>query len=117
MRGLGEKLSAMRLSVKLLIAYTVVGGIPLASIGHFAYASFRQEKLDTIHNGFTDQLRHVDWALTNFLLKVEYDVLTLVENGVVRTRGDGEFTSFLHAMKALSARILEPGLPDLSKLS
>jgi hypothetical protein len=107
----------MRLSVKLSIAYTVVGGVLLASIGHFAYASLRQEKLDAIHDDFTDRLRHVDWALTNFLLKVEYDVLTLVENGVVRTRDDGESTSFLHAMEALSARILDPGLPDLSKLS
>ncbi len=90
----------MRLNTKLLIAYIVVGGVLLVGIGYFAYTSFRQEKLNAIHDGFVAQLRHVDWALTNFLLEVEYDVLTLVENDVVRTRDDGEFTSFLQADEA-----------------
>jgi PAS domain S-box-containing protein len=87
----------MRLNTKLLLAYTVVGGVLLAGIGYFAYANLRQEKLDSIYDGFVAQLRHVDWALTNFLLEVEYDVLTLVENDLVRTRDDGDFTSFLEA--------------------
>ncbi|MBN1312140.1 MAG: HAMP domain-containing protein [Anaerolineae bacterium] len=90
----------MRLNTKLLITYAIVGALLLATMGYYTGVTVRRDKFQPIHNNFIAQLYQVDFALTSFLVEVEYDVLDLAANETVRTRDDGEFTNFLNADEA-----------------
>jgi len=43
------------------------------------------------------QLRHIDFAITQFLTEVEFKLAALVDNPSVRNRNDRNFTNFLNA--------------------
>jgi PAS domain S-box-containing protein len=87
----------VKLNSKLLITYVVVGSILLAATGYYTSVSLREETFQSIHEGFIEQLYQVDFAITDFLIGVEYDVLDLVANETVRTRDAQDFTQFLDA--------------------
>jgi PAS domain S-box-containing protein len=87
----------VKLNAKVLTTYAIVGIILLAAIGWYAAVTLRDARFQSISDSFFVQLHHVDFAVTSFLNGVEYDVLTLVANEAVRTRGDAAFTSFLEA--------------------
>jgi PAS domain S-box-containing protein len=90
----------MKLNTRLLIAFALVGGVLLALVGVHASVSLRNRMFETIDDSFVSQLYQVDFALTNFLSEVEYDVLALASNETVRVPDDGDFTSFLEADEA-----------------
>jgi PAS domain S-box-containing protein len=90
----------VKLNTKLLITYALVGVLLIVSIGIHVGVTLRDRMLEAIDDSFVSQLHQVDFALTNFLAEVEYDVLALVSNETVRTAEDGGFTSFLDADEA-----------------
>ena len=87
----------MKLNSKLLIIHIIVGCILLLVIGYYANIYLRDEKFQSIHDSYINQLYQVDFAISNFLFGVAYDVETLVANEIVRTRDDQDFTNFLDA--------------------
>jgi len=87
----------VKLNTKLLVTHAIVGACLLLVSGYLVDAWLTREAFDSIYARFLGQLYHVDFALTNFLTEVEYDVLDLVDNDLVRTRDDAGFTSFLEA--------------------
>jgi signal transduction histidine kinase len=87
----------MRLNSKLLLNYVIVGSILLLVIGCYADITLKKEKFQSIHESFIAQLYQVDFAITDFLVGVEYDVKDLVANETVRTKDDHHFTQFLDA--------------------
>ncbi len=87
----------MKLNSKLLITHAIIGAILLLVTGYYTDADLEKEKFQSIHTSFIAQLYQVDFAITNFLVGVEYDVQDLVANEIVRTRDDGQFTQFLDA--------------------
>jgi len=90
----------MKLNAKLLITYAVVGIVLLLAMGYYVGVNLREDKFQSIFDSYVSQLYHVDFAITSFLIDVEYDVQDLVANEVVRTRDDHDFTSFLDADEA-----------------
>jgi len=90
----------MKLNTKLLITHVIVGIILLALASYLVSVSLEEREFNSIRQSFISQLYQVDFALTSFLVEVEYDVLDLMESNAVRTREDQAFTSFLDADEA-----------------
>lgn len=87
----------MKLRSKLCLSYLAVGLIPLLVIGLYMHIYLREQKFHSISEFFIAQLTQIDLTLSSFLQEVEYDVASLVNNKLVRTRADEEFTNFLQA--------------------
>jgi signal transduction histidine kinase len=87
----------MTLRLKLLTLYVCVGVTVLALVGGLLSAQLRRDRAEDIGQGITNQLKHLDFALTSFLEEVENDVQALAADPLVRSRDDEEFTSFLDA--------------------
>ena len=87
----------MKLQSKLFASYLTVGLIPLIIIGVYANTHLKKEKFHSISEFFMAQLVQIDTTLSSFLKDVEYDVESLANNSIVRTKEDSNFTNFLHA--------------------
>jgi signal transduction histidine kinase len=87
----------MRLQSRVLILYLCIAVLVLVLIGVVLPASLHQQNLNTISSNSIDQLRHIDFALTNFIGSVKYDVLELSINDDVDNPDDAGFTNFLNA--------------------
>lgn len=89
----------MKLQSRVLILYLCIAALVLVLIGGVLPATLHKQNLDTLSGDAISQLRHIDFALSNFVGEARYDVLTLSLNDNLQTRDDAGFTSFLNASK------------------
>jgi len=87
----------MKLQFRVLILYLCIAVLVLVLIGGVLPSSLHKQNLDTISGDSINQLRHIDFALTNFIGEARYDVLELSLNDNIQTRDDSRFTNFLNA--------------------
>jgi len=87
----------MKLQTKLLILYALTTIFIILALGGFFYVRIWEQRLSSIREDMLNELKHVDFALNAFFIDVESDVKALVANESVRSRDEGNFTSFLHA--------------------
>jgi signal transduction histidine kinase/HAMP domain-containing protein len=109
-------MAQMTLKRKVLALYAVVAVVILAVVGGLLSARFRHDRLEDLQRELLNQLKHMDFALTNFMAEADSDVAALAANELVRTRQDQEFTSFLEADPetfAYSVGQVEQGIIDL----
>ncbi|MDQ1301526.1 MAG: hypothetical protein QG637_1448, partial [Chloroflexota bacterium] len=87
----------MKLAHKMLLIYAAITLVILISAGGARFVRARQDRLASLGRELSNQLRHIDFALTSFIMEADSDVATLAANALVRTRQDDAFTSFLEA--------------------
>jgi signal transduction histidine kinase len=87
----------MKLQSRVLILYLCIALLVLVLIGGVLPASLHKQNLEAISGDSIGQLRHIDFALSNFIKEAKYDVLGLSLNDNVQVRDDSHFTSFLNA--------------------
>lgn len=87
----------MRLYAKTILLFTIAGALISIVMGFLQFVKLREEKLHSIGQETSQQLEHLDFALTRFLEEVESDLATLAANERVRSREDQDFTNFLNA--------------------
>lgn len=87
----------MTLKRKVLTLYTALSVVILGLVGGALALWFRFQRLDDLRGELSNQLKHLDFALTSFIVEAENNVAALAANSLVRTRADEEFTNFLDA--------------------
>lgn len=87
----------MKLQSRVLLLYFIIALLVLVLIGGVLPSSLHKQNLNTVSGHYIDQLQHIDFAISNFISSVKYDVHELATNEDVRARDDAEFTSFLNA--------------------
>ncbi|WP_321504451.1 ATP-binding protein [uncultured Methanoregula sp.] len=87
----------MKLQSRVLVLYLCIAVLVLVLIGGVLPASLQKQNLESITGDSISQLRHIDFALSNFIGEAKYDVLELSLNDNVQVRDDSHFTSFLNA--------------------
>jgi len=87
----------MKLARKLLVLYAGITLAILVIVGASLFAWFRHDRLEELERELLNQLKHIDFALTNLMVEADSDVATLAANKLVHTRQDQAFTSFLEA--------------------
>jgi len=90
----------MKLQTRILLLYLVIAVLVLVLIGVVLPSSLHKQNLDTISADSISQLRHIDFALSNFIGEAKYDVLGLSLNDNVQIRDDSRFTNFLNASES-----------------
>jgi signal transduction histidine kinase len=87
----------MKLQSRVLILYLCIALLVLVLIGGVLPTTLHTQNLNTISRNSIDQLKHIDFALSNFIGSAKEDVLTLSLDDDVRTTDDAGFTNFLNA--------------------
>lgn len=87
----------MSLQSRVLILYLCIAVLVLILIGGVLPATLHTQNLDTVAEDSISQLRHIDFALTNFIGEAKHDVAELALNADIRSRDDTGFTQFLNA--------------------
>jgi len=87
----------MKLQSRVLILYLCIAVLVLVLIGGVLPASLQKQNLESISGDSISQLRHIDFALSNFIGEAKYDVLALSLNDNIQVRDDSRFTRFLNA--------------------
>ena len=87
----------MKLQSRVLILYLCIAVLVMVLIGGVLPASLHKQNLNTISQNSIDQLRHIDFALTNFIGSVKEDVLDLSIDDDIQNPDDAGFTNFLNA--------------------
>jgi PAS domain S-box-containing protein len=87
----------LMLKHKLLLLYTGASLCILIIIGSMLSTALRDTIINTISNGYNEQLTHIDFGLTTFFKNIEHDLETLIHNELVITQNDKNFTNFLNA--------------------
>jgi len=87
----------MKLQSRILLLYLVIAVLVLVLIGGVLPSSLHKQNLDTISGDSISQLRHIDFALTNFIEEAKHDVHELALNQNIQSPDDARFTSFLDA--------------------
>ncbi|MDD1685870.1 hybrid sensor histidine kinase/response regulator [Methanoregula sp.] len=87
----------MKLQSRVMILYSCIAVLVLVLIGGVLPSTLQKQNLESISGDSITQLRHIDFALSNFIGEAKYDVLALSLNDNVQTRDDSRFTSFLNA--------------------
>ena len=82
---------------KLLLLYIGASLCILIIIGGLLSNALRNTIINTISDGYNEQLTHIDFGLTTFFQNMEHDLENLVHNELVHTQNDDNFTSFLDA--------------------
>lgn len=90
----------MKLRSRILLLYLCIAVLVLVLIGGVLPTSLHKQNLDTISDDSISQLRHIDFALTNFIEEAKHDVHELSLNGNLHNPDDSRFTSFLDADEA-----------------
>ncbi len=90
----------MKLRSRILLLYLCIAILVLVLIGGVLPSSLHKQNLDTISDDSISQLRHIDFALTNFISEAKNDVHELALNGNIQILDDSRFTSFLDADEA-----------------
>ena len=86
----------MPLRARLLILYACVGIAVLAIVGSVLFVQVKNDRSTHMQQELTNQLKHLDYALTNLVGEAKSDVLQLSGNELVRTSDDKDFTCFLN---------------------
>lgn len=87
----------MKLQSRVLILYLCIAVLVLVLIGGVLPSTLHRQNLESVSADSIGQLRHIDFALSNFIREAKYDVLELSHNDIVQTQDDSRFTSFLNA--------------------
>lgn len=87
----------MKLQSRVLILYLCIAVLVLVLIGGVLPSTLQKQNLESISGDSINQLRHIDFALSNFIGEAKYDVLALSLNDNIQARDDSHFTSFLNA--------------------
>ena len=87
----------MKLRSKVLILYFFIMLLVLICVGVLLPSSLHEKNLGRVQTDTTNQLRHIDFALNNFIAELENDVRQLLTDEDVRNPDDTGFTSFLNA--------------------
>ena len=87
----------MNLRYKVLILYFCIIVMVLICIGVVLPSSLQEKNLGNIQTDTINQLRHIDFALSNFITEVENDIREIQMDDDVRYPDDTGFTSFLNA--------------------
>jgi signal transduction histidine kinase len=87
----------MKLQSRVLLLYLCIAVLILVLIGGVLPTTLHQQNLESVSADSISQLRHVDFALSNFIGEARYDVLELSLNENIQTRDDSRFTNFLNA--------------------
>jgi methyl-accepting chemotaxis protein len=86
----------MKLRSRVLLLYLCIALLVLVLIGGVLPSTLHAQNLDTVSGDTIGQLRHIDFALSNFIDEAGHDVLELSLNKEVRTPYDADFTNFLN---------------------
>lgn len=87
----------MRLRTKVLVLYLCIILLVLFGIGVMLPITLHEKNLESVYTDTINQLRHIDFATTNFIRNVEHDVHELSLNEFVKDPDDTGYTSFLGA--------------------
>jgi hypothetical protein len=87
----------MKLQTKLLVLYALSTIFIMLALGGILYTRIWEQRLSSMQEDMSNELRHVDFALNAFFNDVESDVQALVVNEDIRLRDDSDFTNFLNA--------------------
>ncbi|PWR72648.1 HAMP domain-containing sensor histidine kinase [Methanospirillum lacunae] len=87
----------MKLRSKVLLLYFCIMILVLICVGILLPSSLHEKNLGRIQTDTTNQLKHIDFALSNFISELENDVRQLKDDEDVRYPDDTGFTSFLNA--------------------
>jgi signal transduction histidine kinase len=69
----------------------------MLALGAILYKSIWEQRLVSIQEDMSNELKHVDFALNAFFVDVESDVKALVASEAVRSREDRNFTNYINA--------------------
>ena len=100
-----------KLKYKILLLFLGISVFILVVIGTLLSAALQEKLFTKIHQGFLNELAHVDFALTSFLMEVEEDLENIVSNESVRSRDDENFTNFTEA----DEKIFQYNIGDLEQ--
>ncbi|MDD1728840.1 MAG: histidine kinase, partial [Methanospirillum sp.] len=87
----------MKLGTKVLILYFFIMLLVLICVGVLLPSSLHEKNLIRIQVDTTNQLKHIDFALSNYIAELENDVRQLSEDNDVRNSDISGFTSFVNA--------------------
>lgn len=87
----------MKLRSKVLLLYFCIMILVLICVGILLPSSLHEKNLGRIQTDTTNQLKHIDFALFNFISELENDIRQLKDDEDVRYPDDTGFTSFLNA--------------------
>jgi len=87
----------MKLKYKILLLYVGVSVLILATIGTLLFSRLKAATYKEIYDNFQSQLAHIDFALSSVIKSAEKDLAYIAATDLVRSRNDGNFTSFTNA--------------------
>jgi len=87
----------VKLQARVIVLFLCIALLVLVVIGGVLPSSLHKQNLNTVAKNTIDQLTHVDFALSNFIGSVRYDVHELSINEEVRSHDASSFTNFLNA--------------------
>lgn len=87
----------MNLRSRVLIIYLCIAVLVLILIGVLLPTTLHKQNLNTFSRDSINQVRHIDFALSNLINEARYDVHDLSLNKDVRSYDDTGFTNFLNA--------------------
>ncbi|HWQ66298.1 MAG TPA: ATP-binding protein [Methanospirillum sp.] len=87
----------MNLRMKVILLYLCIIIVVLICIGGILPSILHEGNLESVHSDTVNQLKHIDFALSNFLQEVKFDVTELTLNEVISNPDDTGFTSFIGA--------------------
>jgi len=108
----------MKLQSRVLLLYLCIAVLVLVLIGGVLPSTLHKQNLDTISGDSINQLRHINFALSNFIGEAKYDVLDLSLNDDIQTQNDTHFTNFLNTSEdtfQYSIGDQEQGIVDILK--
>ena len=87
----------MHLRSKVLVLYLCVMIVVLICIGVVLPSSLHEKNLGSIQTDTINQLKHIDFALSNFIIEMKSDITQLRMDDDVTYPDDTGFTTFLNA--------------------
>jgi PAS domain S-box-containing protein len=90
----------MKLGYKILLLFIAASLLILLAVVGVLSPKIKGNRFASIAGNYQDQLKHIDFALTNFFKEVQGDLRMLAANEFVRSRQDRDFTDFTQADEA-----------------
>lgn len=87
----------LTLKRKLLLLLSIVSLVIIILTASILAFNLRRDMFRMIQIDYENQIRHIDFAISNFFSGIEHNIEALASMNIVRTRDDSEFTSFLYA--------------------
>ncbi len=89
--------ASMKLGARILIMYLCIAAFVLLLIGLTLPLSLYRRNIVLFSGDSIIQMKHLDFAISNFVEELKSDIRQLSVNAEVRTREDSRFTNFLDA--------------------